>query len=440
MTDKQPEALRLADELEDSLESHDGSSLTARCQGIADDAAAELRRLHAENTTQQQELTEQARLLGISAEKELALRAEVDALKRGYEAARLEIESLRAAQPAAQPSYEHQRAIMEGERNASLDAYSRVVSITSAESRLYERAFTSGWDRRDRLASHGQAPAQDANEYLDLLAQCRSAFPIPERGDPLEVHWAAARADPGEVPGYLQEIAAARHAAQAAPAAVAGPSWGALHHAWMKIGADVAGLDWGAFTNAVHYAPTTQPAPQQEAQHLAQALTDRENQPNQYGVEFGMSGTHMHFKIGNQLFKLAYEPDEQEEFDFMKRMLVNAFSTFTHDVKTASQPSPTAQAAESVPALPEITAEDRSFLHYNPNTDDIVEWVHNYASAAITAARASAESVLEDAARYRLVRRGQHWSVINGIGNGLRAEELDAAIDAAMAAQKERHP
>ena len=50
--------------------------------------------------------------------------------------------------------------------------------------------------------------AQDANEYLDLLAQCRSAFPIPERGDPLEVHWAAAMADPGEVPGYLREIAA----------------------------------------------------------------------------------------------------------------------------------------------------------------------------------------------------------------------------------------
>lgn len=81
-----------------------------------------------------------------------------------------------------------------------------------------------------------------------------------------------------------------------------------------------------------------QPAAQQGAQHLAQALTDRENQPNQYGVEFGMSGTHMHFKVGNQLFKLAYEPDEQEEFDFMKRMLVNAFTTFTHDVKTAPQP------------------------------------------------------------------------------------------------------
>ena len=63
-----PEALRLADELEYSLESHDGSSLTAICQGIADDAAAELRRLHAENVT----------------------------LQQGYDAARLEIDSLQA--------------------------------------------------------------------------------------------------------------------------------------------------------------------------------------------------------------------------------------------------------------------------------------------------------------------------------------------------------
>ncbi|MCA8376333.1 hypothetical protein LGM80_23515 [Burkholderia multivorans] len=39
----------------------------------------------------------------------------------------------------------------------------------------------------------------------------------------------------------------------------------------------------------------------------------------------------------------------------------------------------------------------------------------------------------KDAERYRLLRRGQHWSVINGIGDTLRADELDAAIDAALA-------
>jgi hypothetical protein len=44
-----------------------------------------------------------------------------------------------------------------------------------------------------------------------------------------------------------------------------------------------------------------------------------------------------------------------------------------------------------------------------------------------------AEEVLLCARRYRSVRRGQHWSVINGIGDELRADALDAAIDAAIA-------
>ena len=42
------------------------------------------------------------------------------------------------------------------------------------------------------------------------------------------------------------------------------------------------------------------------------------------------------------------------------------------------------------------------------------------------------DDVVRDAARYRLLRRGRHWSVIDGIGNDLlRAEALDAAVDAA---------
>lgn len=34
-----------------------------------------------------------------------------------------------------------------------------------------------------------------------------------------------------------------------------------------------------------------------------------------------------------------------------------------------------------------------------------------------------------DAERYRLLRRGQHWSVIDGGGDALRADALDSAID-----------
>ncbi len=42
-------------------------------------------------------------------------------------------------------------------------------------------------------------------------------------------------------------------------------------------------------------------------------------------------------------------------------------------------------------------------------------------------------AAMTDAERYRLLRRGQHWSVIDGIGDTLRADVLDAAIDSAMA-------
>ena len=36
----------------------------------------------------------------------------------------------------------------------------------------------------------------------------------------------------------------------------------------------------------------------------------------------------------------------------------------------------------------------------------------------------------KNAARYLKVRRGQHWSVIDGIGDTLRGEELDSSVDA----------
>lgn len=45
---KQPEALRLADALEDDLQQYDGLSLPRISQDVADKAAAELRRLHAQ--------------------------------------------------------------------------------------------------------------------------------------------------------------------------------------------------------------------------------------------------------------------------------------------------------------------------------------------------------------------------------------------------------
>lgn len=49
-------------------------------------------------------------------------------------------------------------------------------------------------------------------------------------------------------------------------------------------------------------------------------------------------------------------------------------------------------------------------------------------------AERDALAAIRDADRYRILRRGQKWSVIDGVGDTLRADELDAAIDAVMVA------
>lgn len=51
-------------------------------------------------------------------------------------------------------------------------------------------------------------------------------------------------------------------------------------------------------------------------------------------------------------------------------------------------------------------------------------------------AHAAIEPYKRNAERYQALRRGQHWSVINGIGDVLRADELDASIDAALSAKE----
>jgi hypothetical protein len=56
----------------------------------------------------------------------------------------------------------------------------------------------------------------------------------------------------------------------------------------------------------------------------------------------------------------------------------------------------------------------------------------NASQQAAKDAKARQAALELDAARYRLLRRGQQWSVINGIGDVLRADDLDAAVDAEM--------
>lgn len=55
----------------------------------------------------------------------------------------------------------------------------------------------------------------------------------------------------------------------------------------------------------------------------------------------------------------------------------------------------------------------------------------------LLAALEAAAAYKRDAERYRLLRRGQKWSVVNGIGETLRAEQLDDAIDAQLSQRQE---
>ena len=109
-----------------------------------------------------------------------------------------------------------------------------------------------------------------------------------------------------------------------------------------------------------------------------------------------------------------------------------------------SQPSPTApatqQAGEPVYAFRRRGQDDFctcTFKRYTELSDFPEKFeMRIFYTAPQPAPAPLSDDIVKDAARYRLLRRGRHWSVIDGIGNDLlRAEALDAAVDAVLAAQ-----
>lgn len=75
----------------------------------------------------------------------------------------------------------------------------------------------------------------------------------------------------------------------------------------------------------------------------------------------------------------------------------------------------------------EKAREERNRVHVKLNA----EWIEK--TNALRAELEAAAADKRDSERYRILRRGQRWSVINWIGETLRAEQLDAAVDAALA-------
>lgn len=63
--------------------------------------------------------------------------------------------------------------------------------------------------------------------------------------------------------------------------------------------------------------------------------------------------------------------------------------------------------------LPPITDEDRQFLHYNPNTADVVAWVRAYAEAAVKAEREACAALCD-------TRSADHWHDYQAGPTGMR--------------------
>ena len=101
--------------------------------------------------------------------------------------------------------------------------------------------------------------------------------------------------------------------------------------------------------------------------------------------------------------------------------------------------------AEKVKKLAQKFAEAHS--HYcladdGEPADYALEWRReavNNLHAAIDEMQSDIDRMSKDAARYRLIRLGQCFSVVDGAGDHLRDVALDEAIDAAMKARGDKN-
>ena len=110
---------------------------------------------------------------------------------------------------------------------------------------------------------------------------------------------------------------------------------------------------------------------------------------------------------------------------------------------TTPQPDRVAEiGAELLNAVDTICSQSgedtEKFARWMCDESGLLQMVMSHFGAAdkdkkIAALEAEVERLRKDAERYQQVRRGQKWSVIDGIGATLRGERLDDAIDAAMA-------
>ena len=91
---------------------------------------------------------------------------------------------------------------------------------------------------------------------------------------------------------------------------------------------------------------------------------------------------------------------------------------------------------EARQALAVLTAEQRRLGMYEKQEPVLVHAGSSEMLACFDKLAAARNQDRLDAERYRELRPGRHWSVIDWIGNDLRGDVLDVAIDKAIAAKE----
>lgn len=114
-----------------------------------------------------------------------------------------------------------------------------------------------------------------------------------------------------------------------------------------------------------------------------------------------------------------------EAADALEAKAKNAFEAMPHDIPQRMKDAICVETGWSGSLVSRAYIELRKAFTGEPYK----------ANEDLDAALLEIERLRKDAERYAVVRRGQHWSVIDGIGDPLTGDRLDAGIDAVIAAK-----
>lgn len=131
--------------------------------------------------------------------------------------------------------------------------------------------------------------------------------------------------------------------------------------------------------------------------------------------------------LENELARLGYFVAQDEDSDPSK--VFDAFAALSSRYEQLLKENEIL-AARVMDLEIELQIERENFK----GPDNFKTWRDAAIDERIKRVKAANEMKLleKDAMRYRLLKRGQHWSTIDGIGNVLLDEALDRTIDAAL--------